>query len=299
MDIKKFSKKDDEYFRVVDGRVIAVESLLYGDDDDVFENKKDYRFDLSRYEGPLDLLLYLIKRNRIQIEEIFVADITQQYLDIIKPLQDWDESEIEYAGDFISMAAELIEYKSKRLIPTEQAEIETGELPGDSLIRRLQEYEMFKQMAEKLRGLETINRFYRSPVYTDEDYRIAIKDFDFGKMLDAYAMLMHRIERKEQQAIPKKIMKERFSVSNRMNYISQRVFEEKKVMLFDLLEDDFNKLEAINTFLAMLELLKRQVITVVQNEAFSNIEICLREGIEAPIIISEEEKELAKYSGNS
>ncbi|MEG1613321.1 MAG: segregation/condensation protein A [Clostridia bacterium] len=299
MDIKKFSKKDDEYFRVVDGRVIAVESLLYGDDDDVFENKKDYRFDLSRYEGPLDLLLYLIKRNRIQIEEIFVADITQQYLDIIKPLQDWDESEIEYAGDFISMAAELIEYKSKRLIPTEQAEIETGELPGDSLIRRLQEYEMFKQMAEKLRGLETINRFYRLPVYTDEDYRIAIKDFDFGKMLDAYAMLMHRIERKEQQAIPKKIMKERFSVSNRMNYISQRVFEEKKVMLFDLLEDDFNKLEAINTFLAMLELLKRQVITVVQNEAFSNIEICLREGIEAPIIISEEEKELAKYSGNS
>ncbi|MEG1985704.1 MAG: segregation/condensation protein A [Clostridia bacterium] len=299
MDIKKFSKKDDEYFRVVDGRVIAVESLLYGDDDDVFENKKDYRFDLSLYEGPLDLLLYLIKRNRIQIEEIFVADITQQYLDIIKPLQDWDESEIEYAGDFISMAAELIEYKSKRLIPTEQAEIETGELPGDSLIRRLQEYEMFKQMAEKLRGLETINRFYRLPVYTDEDYRIAIKDFDFGKMLDAYAMLMHRIERKEQQAIPKKIMKERFSVSNRMNYISQRVFEEKKVMLFDLLEDDFNKLEAINTFLAMLELLKRQVITVVQNEAFSNIEICLREGIEAPIIISEEEKELAKYSGNS
>ncbi len=299
MDIKKFTRKDDEYFRVVDGKVVAVESVMYGDDDDIYESRKDYRFDLSRYEGPLDLLLYLIKKNKIEIEDIFVSDITSQYLEIIRQFQAWDENEIEYAGEFITMAGELIEVKAKRLIPTEQVEIEAGELPGDSLIRRLQEYDMFKQMSEKLRELETINRFYREPVYTEDDYRIAIKDFDLSKMIDAYAKMMHRIDREEKLAEPKKILKERFSVSDRMNYISQSVFEKKSVKLFSLFDNDFNKLEIINTFLAMLELLKRQVITVVQSEAFSDIEINLREGIETPVVISEEEEEIAEYSGNS
>lgn len=298
MDIKKFTRKDDEYFRVVDGKVVAVESVMYGDDDDIYESRKDYRFDLSRYEGPLDLLLYLIKKNKIEIEDIFVSDITSQYLDIIRQFQEWDENEIEYAGEFITMAGELIEVKAKRLIPTEQVEIEAGELPGDSLIRRLQEYDMFKQMSEKLRELETINRFYREPVYTEDDYRIAIKEFDLNKMLDAYAKMMHRIDREEKLAEPKKILKERFSVSDRMNFISQNVFEKKSVKLFSLFDGDFNKLEVINTFLAMLELLKRQVITVVQSEAFSDIEINLREGIETPVIVSEEEEEIAEYSRN-
>lgn len=299
MDIKKFTRKDDEYFRVVDGKVVAVESVMYGDDDDIYESRKDYRFDLSRYEGPLDLLLYLIKKNKIEIEDIFVSDITSQYLEIIRQFQAWDENEIEYAGEFITMAGELIEVKAKRLIPTEQVEIEAGELPGDSLIRRLQEYDMFKQMSEKLKELETINRFYREPVYTEDDYRIAIKDFDLSKMIDAYAKMMHRIDREEKLAEPKKILKERFSVSDRMNYISQNVFEKKSVKLFSLFDSDFNKLEIINTFLAMLELLKRQVITVVQSEAFLDIEINLREGIETPVIVSEEEDEIAEYSGNS
>lgn len=299
MDIKKFTRKDDEYFRVVDGKVVAVESVMYGDDDDIYESRKDYRFDLSRYEGPLDLLLYLIKKNKIEIEDIFVSDITSQYLEIIRQFQAWDENEIEYAGEFITMAGELIEVKAKRLIPTEQVEIEAGELPGDSLIRRLQEYDMFKQMSEKLKELETINRFYREPVYTEDDYRIAIKDFDLSKMIDAYAKMMHRIDREEKLAEPKKILKERFSVSDRMNYISQNVFEKKSVKLFSLFDSDFNKLEIINTFLAMLELLKRQVITVVQPEAFLDIEINLREGIETPVIVSEEEDEIAEYSGNS
>lgn len=289
MDIKKFNKKDEEYFSVIDGRVVAVESVMYGDDDDIYENKKEYRFDLSRYEGPLDLLLYLVRRSKIAIEDIFVSDITSQYLEIIKPLESWEPEEIDYAGEFITMAAELIEYKSKRMLPTETVNMESGELPGDSLIRRLQEYDMFKQMSEKLREAETINRFYRLPVFTEDDYRLAIKDFDLNKMIDAYAKMLHRISREELKQEPKKIVKERYSVGDRMNYISKRVFEEKNVSLYSLFDSDFNKLEIVNTFLAALELMKRQVITAAQPQEYADIDIALREGVETPITVSEEE----------
>ena len=88
MDIKKFSKKDEEYFKKIDGKTVAVENVLMGDDEDIYDKKK-YRYDLSIYDGPLDLLLYLVRRNKIEIEDIFVSDITQQYLDIIGPIEDW------------------------------------------------------------------------------------------------------------------------------------------------------------------------------------------------------------------
>ena len=116
MDIKKFSKKDEEYFKKIDGKTVAVENVLMGDDEDIYDKKK-YLYDLSIYDGPLDLLLYLVRRNKIEIEDIFVSDITQQYLDIIGPIEDWTEEEIEYAGEFITMAAELIESSRNCLSP--------------------------------------------------------------------------------------------------------------------------------------------------------------------------------------
>ena len=166
MDIKKFSKKDEEYFKKIDGKTVAVENVLMGDDEDIYDKKK-YRYDLSIYDGPLDLLLYLVRRNKIEIEDIFVSDITQQYLDIIGPIEDWTEEEIEYAGEFITMAAELIEIKSKLLIPTENVDETPDDLPERDLYRRLEELKMFKMQAEKLQGLETINRFFREPVFSE------------------------------------------------------------------------------------------------------------------------------------
>ena len=136
MDIKKFSKKDEEYFKKIDGKTVAVENVLMGDDEDIYDKKK-YRYDLSIYDGPLDLLLYLVRRNKIEIEDIFVSDITQQYLDIIGPIEDWTEEEIEYAGEFITMAAELIEIKSKLLIPTENVDETPDDLPERRPQRRL------------------------------------------------------------------------------------------------------------------------------------------------------------------
>ena len=288
MDIKKFTKKDEEYFTRVDGKTIAVENVLMGDDEDVIDKKK-YRYDLSVYDGPLDLLLYLVRRNKIEIEDIFVSDITQQYLDIIGPIEDWTDEEIEYAGEFITLAAELIEIKSRLLIPAENVSDTPDDLPERDLYRRLEELKMFKMQAEKLKEAETINRFYREPVFSDDDYRIAIKGFDLDKLIDAYAEMIHRVAREELRQEPKKIEKERFSVSDRMNYISHVLIEEKHTSYFKLLKNDFNKLEAINTFLAPLELMKRQQITANQPEKFKDIEINLREGVETPITVTEDE----------
>lgn len=287
MDIKKFSKKDDEYFKKIDGKTVAVENVLMGDDEDIYDKKK-YRYDLSIYDGPLDLLLYLVRRNKIEIEDIFVSDITQQYLDIIGPIEDWTEEEIEYAGEFITMAAELIEIKSKLLIPTENVDETPDDLPERDLYRRLEELKMFKMQAEKLQGLETINRFFREPVFSEDDYRLAIKDFDLDKLIDAYAKMTYRAVQQELRLEPKTIQKERFSIDNRMHHICEVLIEQKKTSYFSLIENDFNKIDAINTFLATLELMKKQQISAHQEEKFKDIEITVKEGVETPLVNSEE-----------
>lgn len=287
MDIKKFSKKDEEYFKKIDGKTVAVENVLMGDDEDIYDKKK-YRYDLSIYDGPLDLLLYLVRRNKIEIEDIFVSDITQQYLDIIGPIEDWTEEEIEYAGEFITMAAELIEIKSKLLIPTENVDETPDDLPERDLYRRLEELKMFKMQAEKLQGLETINRFFREPVFSEDDYRLAIKDFDLDKLIDAYAKMTYRAVQQELRLEPKTIQKERFSIDNRMHHICEVLIEQKKTSYFSLIEMDFNKIDAINTFLATLELIKKQQISAHQEEKFKDIEITVKEGVETPLVNSEE-----------
>lgn len=287
MDIKKFSKKDEEYFKKIDGKTVAVENVLMGDDEDIYDKKK-YRYDLSIYDGPLDLLLYLVRRNKIEIEDIFVSDITQQYLDIIGPIEDWTEEEIEYAGEFITMAAELIEIKSKLLIPTENVDETPDDLPERDLYRRLEELKMFKMQAEKLQGLETINRFFREPVFSEDDYRLAIKDFDLDKLIDAYAKMTYRAVQQELRLEPKTIQKERFSIDNRMHHICEVLIEQKKTSYFSLIGKDFNKIDAINTFLATLELMKKQQISAHQEEKFKDIEITVKEGVETPLVNSEE-----------
>ena len=287
MDIKKFSKKDEEYFKKIDGKTVAVENVLMGDDEDIYDKKK-YRYDLSIYDVPLDLLLYLGRRNKIEIEDIFVSDITQQYLDIIGPIEDWTEEEIEYAGEFITMAAELIEIKSKLLIPTENVDETPDDLPERDLYRRLEELKMFKMQAEKLQGLETINRFFREPVFSEDDYRLAIKDFDLDKLIDAYAKMTYRAVQQELRLEPKTIQKERFSIDNRMHHICEVLIEQKKTSYFSLIEKDFNKIDAINTFLATLELMKKQQISAHQEEKFKDIEITVKEGVETPLVNSEE-----------
>lgn len=251
---------------------------FYKTDEDFITGRKNYVFFLSHFDGPLDLLLFMLKNKKLDIDELFVSDITKQYLEIISKVEKFDEAELAYAGEFLTTASELIYIKSVRILPTEDDASIEAEEAQKSIIDRLKEYEMFKTMSQRIKELETTNRFYREPVYTDEDYRLSIKNFSMDKLLDAYARLIDRLNRREADIEPKKVMKERFSVSNRISYIAQRIFSEKKLDLFSLFDEDFTRLEIVNTFLALLELVKRQVIKTTQDDTFGDIYLELAEG---------------------
>lgn len=251
---------------------------FYKTDEDFITGRKNYVFFLSHFDGPLDLLLFMLKNKKLDIDELFVSDITKQYLEIISKVEKFDEAELAYAGEFLTTASELIYIKSVHILPTEDDASIEAEEAQKSIIDRLKEYEMFKTMSQRIKELETTNRFYREPVYTDEDYRLSIKNFSMDKLLDAYARLIDRLNRREADIEPKKVMKERFSVSNRISYIAQRIFSEKKLDLFSLFDEDFSRLEIVNTFLALLELVKRQVIKTAQDDTFGDIYLELAEG---------------------
>ena len=251
---------------------------FYKTDEDFITGRKNYVFFLSHFDGPLDLLLFMLKNKKLDIDELFVSDITKQYLEIISKVEKFDEAELAYAGEFLTTASELIYIKSVHILPTEDDASIGAEEAQKSIIDRLKEYEMFKTMSQRIKELETTNRFYREPVYTDEDYRLSIKNFSMDKLLDAYARLIDRLNRREADIEPKKVMKERFSVSNRISYIAQRIFSEKKLDLFSLFDEDFTRLEIVNTFLALLELVKRQVIKTAQDDTFGDIYLELAEG---------------------
>lgn len=251
---------------------------FYKTDEDFITGRKNYVFFLSHFDGPLDLLLFMLKNKKLDIDDLFVSDITKQYLEIISKVEKFDEAELAYAGEFLTTASELIYIKSVHILPTEDDASIEAEEAQKSIIDRLKEYEMFKTMSQRIKELETTNRFYREPVYTDEDYRLSIKNFSMDKLLDAYARLIDRLNRREADIEPKKVMKERFSVSNRISYIAQRIFSEKKLDLFSLFDEDFTRLEIVNTFLALLELVKRQVIKTTQDDTFGDIYLELAEG---------------------
>ena len=262
-----------------DNVVEGYENVTFYKTDEAFiTGRKNYVFFLSHFDGPLDLLLFMLKNKKLDIDELFVSDITKQYLEIISKVEKFDEAELAYAGEFLTTASELIYIKSVHILPTEDDASIEAEEAQKSIIDRLKEYEMFKTMSQRIKELETTNRFYREPVYTDEDYRLSIKNFSMDKLLDAYARLIDRLNRREADIEPKKVMKERFSVSNRISYIAQRIFSEKKLDLFSLFDEDFTRLEIVNTFLALLELVKRQVIKTTQDDTFGDIYLELAEG---------------------
>ncbi|MDR3263224.1 MAG: segregation/condensation protein A [Clostridiales bacterium] len=246
-----------------------------------------YEVRLNAFEGPLDLLLSLIREAKIDIKDIFVSEITNQYIEYVAGMSTLD---LDYVSDFIEMAATLLEIKSKKLLPKIEKEKVGEELHDeDWLIRQLQEYKLFKETSETLKKLEITGAFYREPDYNENDYKTVIKNFSIEKLIDAFAAVLHRSERRDTSNLTRKITKERFTVANRVIYISELLKEKETLSFFDLFDDDYSKLEVINTFLAVLELLKKQIVKAEQEEYYSDILLRAAENIEnlAEIISAE------------
>ena len=234
-----------------------------------------YRFKLDNFEGPLDLLLHLIKDAKMDILTVKLADITEQYLEY---MQDIDSIDVEKASEFIIIAATLIEIKSKHLLPVETVEEENVEDSEALLLQRLKEYELFKQTGARLKEIEDINKLYRKPGKETEKVKVIIKDMVLDKLLDAFANLLAKQEaRGKEKEEPKKIIKDRFTVAEKIVSIKGYAREHKRFPFEELFDDKMTKSEMINVFLALLELLKLQSVRVEQMGVFKQINVISNE----------------------
>lgn len=241
----------------------------------------DYKFKLNQFEGPLDLLLHLIKITKIDIRDIFLSDITEQYLEMMKNIDDVD---IEKASEFINMSATLLEIKSRHLLPVESEEIEEED-PEQRLIRQIEEYKIFKEQGEVLAKIEDISRFYKAPDNSVGEFKYELPDkLSSDALVEAFKSLMQKMTVKAEVVQEKKIVKDRFTVAQKINQIKDALLTKKEFKFSEMFEESYTRSEVINTFLALLELLKRQYITVVQNGLFDDIDIVRNDDVESRMI---------------
>ncbi len=222
---------------------------------------------LETFEGPLDLLLYLIRKQNIDILDIPIAEVTQQYMAYIELMQ---FAQLELAGEYLVMAAMLAEIKSRMLLPRPSKD-EGEEDPRADLVRRLREYERYRKAAEDLDSLPRLGRdvhvavaeFERKPVVP------AQPDVTLAELLGAFKRVLERTELYQHHHV----LRERLSVRERMTQILGRVDSENFVSFDELFNAKEGRLGIIVTFVAILELLKQALLVVVQAEPFAPIHV--------------------------
>ena len=234
-----------------------------------------YAIKLDIFEGPLDLLLYLIKKNEIDIYNIPVALITEQYLQYLKIIKSLN---LDLAGEYLVMASTLIHIKSKMLLPVpdEPSEEEKEEDPRAELVRQLLEYQAFKEAAAALQGRPLLERdvFTRSAPL-DDDMEQAAEDEDelievnVFELIDAFHRLVSRIDKKEFL----KIDLEKMSLADIINDVMEQLNREKNLTFEELLGEQTDRRRIVYTFLAILELIKLKMIKAYQTSAFGVIRI--------------------------
>ena len=222
---------------------------------------------LDTFAGPLDFLLYLIRKQNIDILDIDVAKISEQYTSYIDLM---DALQIELAGDYLVMAAYLAELKSRMLLPRPE-EQKDEEDPRAELIRRLQEYQRFKSAAEKIDTMPRIDReFYAAQAQLPEfALETPLADIPLEGLALALAEVMRRVEQSQAHLINY----EELSTRERMTHILERMRNEAFIEFTTLFNKEEGKIGVVVTFLAILELLKDSLIEIVQSEEFGPIHI--------------------------
>lgn len=244
---------------------------------------------LDAFEGPLDLLLHLISREEVDIYDIPIVNITSQYFEAIKEV---DALDLDFASEFIVMAATLLEIKSKMLLP-EKNEMEIFEFahedPRLELVKRLVAYKMFKEMAMHLRTTEGAldEVVFREQddlnQYIDNVPKASLnKDLDATLLVDAVKRLMIKMNRfdEHRQTYFKGIKRDHFTVEDKFKHIRHHLDSQDRIMFSKLFGEYFTKEEVVVTFLALLELLKLKEIRITQNTLFEDIEIIKRKNEE-------------------
>jgi segregation and condensation protein A len=252
----------------------------------------DYRIKLPAFEGPLDLLLFLIRKNEIDIYDIPIESVTRQYLEVLRSMQQLD---LEIAGEFFVMAATLMEIKSRLLLPKGQhavdpnAEDEDAMDPRWELVHQLLQYKKFKEAARQLDDLATFQRDklvrFVSTLSVSENDR-PLKGVDRIELWNAFNIVLRRLAEK---LVVGEIKDEQVTVADQMEWILTRVQTEKSFVFSDLFPDKVTLRTLVATFLAVLELTRLKKLRIRQDEAFTDIVVSAVEdnnALETPAVAS-------------
>jgi len=223
---------------------------------------------LEAFEGPLDLLLYLIRRQNLDILDIPVAEITRQYVEYIELME---QMQLELAGEYLLMAAMLAEIKSRMLLPRPETEIEEEDDPRAELVRRLQEYERYKKAAEDLSDLPRLERdvFVASVDAPERKVSVKLPDVTLKDLLISF----HDVLKRAAMYSNLHMQREPLSVRQRMSEILTRIKASAFSEFADLFDAEEGRMGVAVTFLAILELLRSATIEVVQSEAYAPLHI--------------------------
>ena len=232
----------------------------------------EYAVRIDAFEGPLDLLLHLIKESKVDILNIKIVDITDQYLNYIKSME---KLNLNIASEYLVMASELMEIKSRMLLPRYQEENSEEEDPGEQLINRLIEYQKYKDMTKNFKELEEVrHEFYtKAPESLKEyidDNTVINSDVTLDDLMKAFEKFLER--KKQERPLSTTVTKKEITVEERSNSIRNILREKKKVDFFELFEE-VTKEYVVVTFLAVLEMAKKQELIIYQENNFDHI-IC-------------------------
>ncbi len=235
-----------------------------------------YEIKLDIFEGPLDLLLYLIRKNEIDIYNIPIALITEQYLEYLDIMRSLN---LDLAGEYLVLASTLIHIKSRLLLPPVESDTEgeEGEDPRAELVQQLLEYQAFKEAALSLEDRPLLDRdvFTRGapaeePAAAEEEEE-AIIEVDVFELFQAFRRIIAGLDKSEDLAIDT----DKMSLTDRINEIMERLAEEKQVTFTELLGDKLDRKRIVYTFLAILELMKLRMIRAYQPGPFGAIRLFL------------------------
>ena len=237
----------------------------------------DYTVKIENFEGPLDLLLYFIQRDKINIYDISINHITKEYLDFVNLMQHLN---IEIAGEFILMASMLIKIKSKMLLPShEKNDEENIDDPRKELFDRLIEYKKIKYATEEMKEILDISSMKHSKGMIEalDDDKVDFSEYYKQYSIIDLVVMFNGIINKSSKVDLYETEIEQFTINDKSNDIMQLIKDKGNVIFSDFINSLKTRLEIIVCFLAMLELLKQQQIKIVQKDAFSHIEILKNE----------------------
>ncbi|MBS0366793.1 MAG: segregation/condensation protein A [Proteobacteria bacterium] len=238
---------------------------------------------LEAFEGPLDLLLYLIRRQNLDILDIPLAEITRQYMRYIELMQ---ELQLELAGEYLVMAATLAEIKSRMLLPRPKSDVASEEDPRAELVRRLQEYERFKRAAADIDALPRLERdvWSTSAPLTQRRVVRALPQVTLQEMLVAFQEVVAR----SQMFAHHHVQRERLSVGERMSDILAALRSPGFVAFVELFRPEEGRMGVTVTFVAILELMREGLIDIVQAEAYAPLHVRAAQPAPALRLVEEE-----------